>query len=29
VIGVVPQGAGGMLRFSWDDKEYAVPFTVK
>lgn len=29
VIGVVPQGPGGMLRFSWDDKEFAVPFTVK
>jgi Protein of unknown function (DUF2911) len=29
VIGVVPQGSGGVLRFSWDDKEYAVPFTVK
>ncbi len=29
VIGVVPQGSGGLLRFSWDDKEYAIPFTVK
>lgn len=29
VIGVVPQGSGGLLRFSWDDREYAVPFTVK
>jgi len=29
VIGVVPQGSGGVLRFSWDDKEYTVPFTVK
>jgi Protein of unknown function (DUF2911) len=29
VIGIVPQGSGGVLRFSWDDKEYAVPFTVK
>jgi len=29
VIGVVPQGSGGLLRFSWDDKEYAVPFRVK
>jgi len=29
VIGVVPQGSGGVLRFSWDDREYAAPFTVK
>jgi len=29
VIGVVPQGTGGVLRFAWDDKEYTVPFTVK
>jgi hypothetical protein len=29
VIGVAPQGAGGVLRFAWDDKEYSVPFTVK
>jgi hypothetical protein len=29
VIGVVPQGNGGALRFSWDDREYAAPFTVK
>ena len=29
VIGVVPQGNGGLMRFSWDDREYAVPFTVK
>jgi hypothetical protein len=29
VIGVVPQGNGGVMRFSWDDKEYAAPFTVK
>jgi len=29
VIGVVPQGSGGLLRFAWDDKEYTVPFTVK
>jgi hypothetical protein len=29
VIGVAPQGNGGVLRFSWDDREYTVPFTVK
>jgi Protein of unknown function (DUF2911) len=29
VIGVVPQGPGGVVRFAWDDKEYSVPFTVK
>ena len=29
VIGVVPQGTGGILRFAWDDREYAIPFTVK
>lgn len=29
VIGVVPQGNGGLMRFSWDDREYSVPFTVK
>ena len=29
VIGVVPQGSGGVLRFAWDDREYDVPFTVK
>ena len=29
VIGVVPQGTGGVLRFAWDDKDYTVPFTVK
>ena len=29
VIGVVPQGTGGVLRFAWDDREYAVPFAVK
>jgi hypothetical protein len=29
VIGVVPQGSGGVMRFSWDDREYSVPFTVK
>lgn len=29
VIGVVPQGIGGLMRFSWDDREYSVPFRVK
>jgi hypothetical protein len=29
VIGVVPQGTGGVLRFAWDDREYAIPFSVK
>jgi hypothetical protein len=29
VIGVAPQGTGGVLRFSWDDKEFTAPFTVK
>jgi len=29
VIGIVPQGAGGVLRLAWDDKEYLIPFTVK
>jgi hypothetical protein len=28
-IAVVPQGTGGMLRFSWDTTEYSIPFTVK
>jgi hypothetical protein len=29
VIGVAPQGPGGVLRLAWDDKEYVIPFTVK
>jgi hypothetical protein len=29
VIGVVPQGSGGLLRYAWDDREYSIPFTVK
>ena len=29
VIGVVPQGSGGLLRMAWDDREFTVPFTVK
>jgi hypothetical protein len=28
-IGIVPQGSGGLLSFTWDDRQYAVPFTVK
>jgi len=28
-IAVVPQGQGGLLRFSWDTTEYSIPFTVK
>jgi hypothetical protein len=29
VIGVVPQGSGGVLRMAWDTQEYSIPFTVK
>ena len=29
VIAIVPQGAGGVMSFTWDDRPYAVPFTVK
>ncbi len=29
VIGVTPQGNGGVLSFTWDDRQYSVPFTVK
>lgn len=29
VIGVVPQGTGGLLRMAWDNREYSIPFTVK
>ena len=29
VIGLAPQGSGGLLRFAWDDREYSIPFTVK
>src|SRR5438552_7714787 len=29
VIGIAPQGSGGVLRFAWDDREYAIPFTAK
>jgi hypothetical protein len=28
-IAVVPQGAGGALRMSWDTTEYSIPFTIK
>jgi hypothetical protein len=28
VIGVAPQGSGGVLRMAWDDREYSIPFTV-
>ena len=26
---IVPQGANGVLKFSWDDREYSIPFRVK
>lgn len=29
IIGVAPQGSGGVLRLAWDDKEYLIPFTVR
>ena len=29
VIGVEPQGSGGVLSFSWDDRRWTAPFTVK
>jgi hypothetical protein len=28
-IAVVPQGAGGLLRMQWDNREYSIPFRVK
>lgn len=28
-IAVVPQGSGGVMRFSWDTTEYSIPFTIK
>jgi hypothetical protein len=28
-IAIVPQGTGGVLRFSWDTTEYSIPFTIK
>ena len=29
VIGISPQGNGGLLSFTWDDRQYSVPFTVR
>jgi hypothetical protein len=29
VIGVVPQGSGGVIRMAWDNREFSVPFSVK
>ena len=29
VIGVQPQGSGGVLTFAWDDRRWSAPFTVK
>jgi hypothetical protein len=29
VIGLAPQGSGGVLRLAWDDREYLVLFSVK
>jgi len=29
VIGVQPQGSGGVLSFAWDDRQWTAPFTVK
>jgi hypothetical protein len=29
VIGVAPRGTGGVISFSWDDRQYSAPFTVK
>ena len=29
VIGVDPQGSGGVLRLAWDNREYTIPFTVR
>ena len=26
---VVPQGSAGVLKFSWDDREFSIPFRVK
>ena len=26
---IVPQGSGGVIRYSWDDREFSVPFRVK
>jgi hypothetical protein len=29
VIGVAPRGPGGIITFSWDDRQYSAPFTIK
>jgi hypothetical protein len=29
VIGVAPRGPGGIITFTWDDRQYSAPFTVK
>jgi len=29
VIAISPQGNGGLLSFTWDDRQYSVPFTVR
>ena len=29
VIGVAPRGQGGVISFTWDDRQYSAPFTVK
>ena len=29
VIGVEPQGSGGVLSFAWDDRRWTAPFTIK
>ena len=29
VIGVIPQGSGGLLRMAWDNREFTIPFTVR
>jgi hypothetical protein len=26
---IVPQGTGGVIKYSWDDREFSVPFRVK
>jgi hypothetical protein len=28
-FGIVPQGNAGVLKFSWDDREFSIPFRVK
>jgi hypothetical protein len=29
VIGVAPRGQGGVITFTWDDRQYSAPFTVR